>query len=124
MSDFIYLLNAMEAAAQADNPAQEGYGAKRKAVLDYVAEAEAEILHMKGLTQAQPTEAARSEWITVADRVPPFMHPVIASDGVQVKACYRTGDTAWSAFSSLQAVTHWMPYPAAPRMNNFSEGKK
>lgn len=35
-SKFIYLLNAMERAAQATNPAKAGYGAKRQAVLDYV----------------------------------------------------------------------------------------
>jgi hypothetical protein len=33
---FEYLLNAMELAGQADNPAAAGYGPARKAVLDYV----------------------------------------------------------------------------------------
>jgi len=34
---FEYLLNAMENAAQSASPALQGYGEKRKAVLDYVA---------------------------------------------------------------------------------------
>jgi hypothetical protein len=33
---FTYLLNAMEQAAQAENPAEHGYAAKRKSVLDFV----------------------------------------------------------------------------------------
>ena len=33
---FFYLMNRMEAAAQAKNPATEGYAAKRKAVFDHV----------------------------------------------------------------------------------------
>lgn len=40
MSQFIYLLNAMERAAQAENPAEHDYGAKRRAVLEYVAKLE------------------------------------------------------------------------------------
>lgn len=39
--DFIYLLNAFEAAAHDDAPADVGYAAKRQAVLDYVAKLEA-----------------------------------------------------------------------------------
>ena len=35
--EFVYLLNAMERAAQEENPAAHGYAAKRRAVLDYVA---------------------------------------------------------------------------------------
>lgn len=36
MSQFIYLLNAFEAASQHDTPAAVGYAAKRKALLEYV----------------------------------------------------------------------------------------
>lgn len=36
MSQFIYLLNAFEAASQHDTPAEVGYPAKRKALLEYV----------------------------------------------------------------------------------------
>lgn len=36
MSQFIYLLNAFEAASQHDTPAEVGYAAKRKALLEYV----------------------------------------------------------------------------------------
>lgn len=38
---FEFLLNAMEHAAQAKNPARAGYAAKRRAVLTYVAQLEA-----------------------------------------------------------------------------------
>jgi hypothetical protein len=56
MSQFIYLLNAMENAAQAADPSTAGYGLKRRAVLEYVeklessppeAEGEAEHLRMQ-----------------------------------------------------------------------------
>jgi hypothetical protein len=43
MSDFIYLLNAMENAGHARNPHQHGYIEKRQAVLDYVTALEDEI---------------------------------------------------------------------------------
>ena len=36
MSQFTYLLNAMENAAQANDPATAGYGLARRAVLEYV----------------------------------------------------------------------------------------
>ena len=41
MSQFIYLLNAMEDAAQAADPSTKGYGLKRRAVLEYVEKLEA-----------------------------------------------------------------------------------
>jgi hypothetical protein len=34
--DFEVMLNALVSAAQADDPSAEGYGAKRRAVVDYV----------------------------------------------------------------------------------------
>lgn len=40
-SPFLYLLNAMEATAQAENPFERGYPEKRRAVLEYVAKLEA-----------------------------------------------------------------------------------
>ena len=43
MSDFIYKLNAMEHASQADHPDKMGYADKRKAVLDHVAALEAKL---------------------------------------------------------------------------------
>ena len=41
MSQFIYLLNAMEHASQADHPDKMGYARKRQAVLEYVEKLEA-----------------------------------------------------------------------------------
>ena len=41
MSHFIYLLNAMENAAQASDPSTAGYGLARRAVLEYVEKLEA-----------------------------------------------------------------------------------
>lgn len=46
LTQFDYLLNAMEAARQQDNPAEHGYGNKRKALFVYVRGLEA--------AQAQP----------------------------------------------------------------------
>lgn len=40
MSQFIYLLNAMEHASSFRNPSDHGYAEKRQAVLDYVARLE------------------------------------------------------------------------------------
>jgi hypothetical protein len=49
MSRFIYLLNAMENAAQAANPAKEGYAAKRRAVLEYVEKLEVRVVEREAL---------------------------------------------------------------------------
>ena len=46
-SQFIYKLNAMEHASQADHPDKMGYADKRKAVLDYVVELEAEVARLR-----------------------------------------------------------------------------
>ncbi len=42
-SPFVYVLNAMERAAQQEAPAEHGYAAKRAAVLEYVADRERRI---------------------------------------------------------------------------------
>ena len=39
-SPFIYLLNAFEEAAQADEPAKYGYGERRRKLIEYVAKLE------------------------------------------------------------------------------------
>lgn len=62
------------------------------------------------------------DWISVETKKPSLLYPVIASDGVKVKACYRTGDDSWSAFAPIDKVTHWMPYPNPPLdMNSGSK---
>jgi hypothetical protein len=43
VSDFDYKLNAMERAAQEDNPAAAGYGEKRRVVLEHVEKLESEV---------------------------------------------------------------------------------
>jgi len=63
---FEYLLNAMMHAADSDKPSIAGYGAKRKAVFDYVA--------------ALQADAARYRWLrNTADR-DDNGHPFIALD--------------------------------------------
>lgn len=44
MSKFIYLFNAVENAAQSEEPAKEGYAAKRQALLHYVEVIEKEVV--------------------------------------------------------------------------------
>jgi hypothetical protein len=51
MSQFIYLLNSMECAATAENPAEHGYADKRRAVLEYVAKLEATAPEERALLQ-------------------------------------------------------------------------
>lgn len=46
-SPFVYILNAMEVASQAENPAEHGYGDKRRAVLDYVASLEKRVTTLR-----------------------------------------------------------------------------
>jgi len=57
---FEYLLNAMENAAQSDNPYKAGYGEKRRAVLDYAASLRHEIAALK---------EDRDSWRRVAERL-------------------------------------------------------
>jgi hypothetical protein len=52
---FIYKLNAMEAAASAENPAKEGYAAKREQVIRHVDALETRLL-------AAERDAARFVW--------------------------------------------------------------
>lgn len=54
--EFEYLLNAMEQAGQSSFPAQHGYGAKRKAVLDYVAA-------LRSALAEREADTARLDWL-------------------------------------------------------------
>src|SRR3990167_8525473 len=50
MSNFIYKLNAMEHASQAEHPDKMGYADKRKAVLGHVAELEAKLARYENVS--------------------------------------------------------------------------
>jgi hypothetical protein len=54
---FEYLLNAMEHAAQSSNPALEGYGIKRRKVLEYVEQLESLQITMAEVRMTVPTGA-------------------------------------------------------------------
>lgn len=60
---FIYLLNAMERAAQAEHPAKEGYAEKRRAVLQYVESRDAELRAARGCRTDPRAAAAEPETI-------------------------------------------------------------
>ena len=60
MSDIQYLLNAFEEASQHADPASVGYGEKRKALLDRLAELESEI-------EALRKDAERYRWLRSRD---------------------------------------------------------
>ena len=81
MSQFIYLLNAMEDAAQAADPSTKGYGLKRRAVLEYVEKLEA----VRG--EAEERDAARYRWLRGFGRIGKLMDEY---DGT--KKTIRTAD--------------------------------
>jgi hypothetical protein len=89
-SPFDYLLNAMEYAAQQDEPYKAGYASKRQAVLEYVRKLE------KAPPEGEPTEemldagidafmAAAKEQANAVGRVP---------QSVALKAAYKAMRTA------------------------------
>ena len=59
---FEYLLNAMEAAAQSENPAAENYAAKRRAVFDYVRNLEADFVGRILWYTRHRTDCARTRY--------------------------------------------------------------
>lgn len=58
LTQFDYLLNAMEAAAQHENPAEHGYAQKRQALFAYVRGLEA-IRTKKATPTSDPTGGVR-----------------------------------------------------------------
>lgn len=117
MSKFIYLLNALENAAQDNDPYGAGYPAKRQAVLDYVASLE-----------APRAEERRSGWIPVKNWLPEEFEE---HDGlkrpVQVLAAMITGTVVIIYARELNvlycdalkndedcAYVAWMPLPDGP----------
>lgn len=112
-SKFVYLLNAMENAAQSDDPFIAGYRDKLAAVLKYVAD----------LETGAAFEAGRGQWISVDN--PPAQNGeyliVEAGDLESSTADYRDGEW-WTVRSygqdceerQLYSVIWWRDMPAVP----------
>jgi uncharacterized protein YceH (UPF0502 family) len=66
VSDFIYKLNAMENAAQEDNPAAAGYGNHRLAVIAHVEKLESEVNALRARLAAFEGAAELSDTPTSA----------------------------------------------------------
>lgn len=76
-STFIYLLNAYQLAAQAEEPAKCGYKAKREAVLEYVTLAEQSAAAMSAALSALGCEMREGVWMKPCPR--PAMHNLSAT---------------------------------------------
>lgn len=59
MSQFVYLLNALEAATHDDAPADVGYAEKRQAVLEYVAKLERAVSETRTIREERLESALR-----------------------------------------------------------------
>lgn len=115
MSQFIYLLNAFETASQHDTPAEVGYAAKRKALLEYV----------EKLESARP-EALCSGWQPIEgapkDRNIILTNGKVVSEGgwlsdLDVGAEYegQCGMAGWWSVEGMDGKpTHWQPMPSVP----------
>ena len=98
LTPFDYLLNAFEQASQADHPAREKYGDKRRALYAHVRELERKAALFDAAAGVQeprgisPAEAARITWqdrndIASADELWQMVaDSVLAAAGVQVPA--------------------------------------
>jgi hypothetical protein len=112
MSQFVYLLNAMERAAQAEFPAEHGYSDKRRAVLEYVAKLEA------------PRPEVQT-WVPVEERLPAHGDDVLfvtsRNPGFMWYGWHDSEGNAWrdhfddDVICEDGKVTHWMPAPIGPR---------
>jgi len=99
---FEYLLNAMEAATQAECPADAGYAAKRKAVFEYVAKLES----LRSATAPLPANA-RAVAEKCLDILCASLHEAEA-EGHDLPACVSL---AWSEVTMIQTTT----LPDAPQ---------
>lgn len=68
------------------------------------------------------------QWISVDDRHPQPGTRVLATDGVFVGEAYRTSADTWRRYDGIamrdcigSVVTHWMPMPEGPEVNDGKE---
>lgn len=68
------------------------------------------------------------QWISVDDRHPKTGTRVLATDGVFVGEAYRTSADTWRRYDGIamrdclgSIVTHWMPLPESPEVNDGKE---
>ena len=68
------------------------------------------------------------QWISVEERRPEPGKRVLATDGVFVGEAYRTSADTWRRYDGIamrdclgSIVTHWMPLPKAPEVNDGKE---
>jgi len=62
------------------------------------------------------------EWISVNDRMPPYLSKCLVTNGEYVKLSWsKDEDPAWCSIQAgeediwLDDVTHWMPLPEPPK---------
>ena len=68
------------------------------------------------------------QWVSVDDRHPKPGTRVLATDGVFVGEAYRTSADTWRRYDGIamrdcigSVVTHWMPMPEGPEVNDGKE---
>lgn len=68
------------------------------------------------------------QWVSVDDRHPKPGTRVLATDGVFVGEAYRTSADTWRRYDGIamrdclgSIVTHWMPLPESPEVNDGKE---
>lgn len=91
---FEYLLNAFEQASQHDQPATQGYAAKRKAVFDYVSTLRAQAMEAETLRQC------RDDVYLLAHRIKRNPGKMELFDHV-IRIC----ESAGAKFSPLREIT-------------------
>lgn len=66
---------------------------------------------------AAASEKPATKWVLASENLPPFMVPVITTDGKVVRPAYCTGKepASWSAWAPRDHVTHWAHYPEPPQ---------
>ena len=68
------------------------------------------------------------QWVSVDDRHPKTGTRVLATDGVFIGEAYRTSADTWRRYDGIamrdclgSIVTHWMPLPESPEVNDGKE---
>lgn len=119
MSGFIYLLNALEGAAQSENPFERGYADKRRAVLEYVEK-------LESTTRSESKECA-PRWVPCIERTPEQDHYLWAVLTESVRDGRVTGYIPTfeyyhhlEGWATDEKITHWLDLllpklPEAPK---------